>query len=266
MNTLFVAMQAQESRRWAPVARLRREHGQYRFVYTRGCRQVPEFEAFGRLDDLSAEYVSDELFPLFANRVLPKVRPEYQRYMNWLGLNPVEVDVLEELGRTGGLRATDGLELISCPEPTDDRRYEIRFFARGVRHLGTDAQAAIGQLQVGERLFLVRDVQNEADGLALMLRTGDPVQLVGYVPRYYSADLGRLLDMVGPKEVAVYVDGVNNDAPLQYRLRCRLTAPWPEGFAACEAPEFQPISTSSARRMTAANGSKHQARPRETAA
>jgi hypothetical protein len=266
MNTLFVAMQDQESRRWAPVARLRREHGQYRFVYTRGCRQVPEFEGFGRLDDLSAEYVSHELFPLFANRVLSKTRPEYQRYMNWLGLNPAEVDVLEELGRTGGLRATDGLELISCPEPTDDRHYEIRFFARGVRHLGADAQMAVGQLQVGERLFLVRDVQNEADGLALMLRTGDPVQLVGYVPRYYSADLARLLDMVGPQEVAVYVDGVNNDAPLQYRLRCRLTAPWPEGFAACEAPEFQPLSTRAAHRATAANGSKHQAKPRETAA
>jgi hypothetical protein len=266
MNTLFVAMQDQESRGWAPVARLRREHGQYRFVYTRGCRQVPEFEAFGRLDDLSAEYVSHELFPLFANRVLPKVRPEYQRYMDWLGLNPVEADVLEELGRTGGIRATDGLELISCPEPTEDRRYEIRFFARGVRHLGAGAQVTIGQLEVGERLYLMRDVQNEADGLALMLRTDDPVQLVGYVPRYYSADLSRLLDMVGPQEIAVYVDGVNNDAPSQYRLRCRVTAAWPEGFAACEAPEFQPISTPSAHCTTAANSSKHQARHRESAA
>ena len=240
MNKLFVAMQDEASRRWAPVARLTREADQYRFVYTRGCQKMPEFEAFGRFTDLRAEYVSNELFPLFANRVLPRVRPEYGRYLSWLGLS--DADAFEELSRTGGLRATDGLELIPCPEPTEDRRYEIRFFTRGLRHLSAGCQAAIDQLRVGERLYLTRDVQNHVDAMALMLRTADPVRLVGYVPRYYSVDITRLLKRAGADAVAVRVEGVNPDAPLHYRLRCRLTAPWPEGFVACADPEFQPIA------------------------
>jgi hypothetical protein len=242
MNTLFVAMQDRESRRWAPVARLTRTNGQYRFVYTRGCRKVPRFEPFGRLTDLHAEYVSDTLFPLFANRVLAKVRPEYRRYMEWLGLNQEDHDAIDELGRTGGVRATDGLELIPCPEPTDDRRYEILFFARGLRHLPPECQASIEQLQTGQPLFLVQDVQNDRDAMALMMRTGEPVRLVGYVPRYYANDLVRLLDSTDAQAVEVYVDAVNRDAPMQYRLRCRLTAPWPVGFVPCAAPEFQALS------------------------
>jgi hypothetical protein len=243
MNTLFVAMQDQGSRRWAPVGRLTRNNGLYRFVYTRGCRQVPDFEAFSRLTDLDAEYVSEELFPLFANRILPKVRPEYRRYMQWLGLNQDDNDALDELGRTGGVRATDALELIPCPEPTEDQRYEILFFARGLRHLPPECHASIEQLQVGQPLLLVQDVQNDRDTMALMMRTGEPVQLVGYVPRYYASDVLRLLDSTGAQPVRVYVDAVNRDAPMQYRLRCRLTAPWPVGFVACGAPEFQPLSS-----------------------
>ncbi len=242
MNTLFVAMQDRTSRRWAPVARLTRSNGQYRFVYTRGCRKVPRFEAFGRLTDLNAEYVSDTLFPLFANRVLAKVRPEYRRYMQWLGLNQEDHDAIDELGRTGGVRATDGLELIPCPEPTDDQRYEILFFARGWRHLPPECRGSIEQLQAGQRLFLMQDVQNDRDTMALMMRTGEPIRLVGYVPRYYANDVVRLLDSTDAQALQVYVDAVNRDAPMQYRLRCRLTAPWPGGFVACEAPEFQPLS------------------------
>jgi hypothetical protein len=186
--------------------------------------------------------------------------------MEWLGLSPFEADALEELSRTGGLRATDGLEVISCPEPTEDRRYEIRFFARGLRHLPTDYQSALDQLQVGERLYLVRDVQNDVDAMALMMRTGEPVRLVGYVPRYYSTDVARLLDMAGPNAVTAYVDGVNRDAPLRYRLRCRLTAPWPEGFVACEAPEFQPLSTQSNDGASQFSPRSRPVRPKEKAA
>jgi hypothetical protein len=242
MNTLFVAMQDPASRRWAPVGRLTRDKGQYRFVYTRGCRTMPDFAAFGRLTDLNAEYVSEELFPLFSNRVLAKARPEYPRYRDWLGLAPGDDDALDELGRTGGIRATDRLEVIPCPEPTEDGRYEIRFFTRGLRHLQPESRAGVEGLSAGERLFLMRDDQNERDPLALLMRTGDPIRLAGYVPRYYTDDVRRLEGMVGPQALEVYVEAVNRDAPLGYRLRCRLTAPWPEGFAACGAPEFRPLT------------------------
>jgi hypothetical protein len=132
--------------------------------------------------------------------------------------------------------------VIPRPEPTEDRRYEIRFFARWLRHLPAESRAGVEGLRDGERLFLMRDDQNERDPLALLMRTGDPVRLAGYVPRYYTDDVRWLEATAGPQAVEVYVEAVNRDAPLQYRLRCRLTAPWPEGFVACGAPEFQPLT------------------------
>ena len=242
MNTLFVAMKDVPSRRWAPVGRLTRRNGVYRFVYTRGCLEVPDFVPFGRLTDLGAEYLSKELFPLFANRVLAQGRPESGRYRDWLGLAPGATDALDELGRTGGIRATDRLEVIPCPEPTADGRYEIRFFARGLRHLPAESRVSVEGLRAGERLFLMRDDQNEQDPLALLMRTGDPIHLAGYVPRYFADDVRRLDTTVGPQSVLVQVEAVNGDAPMQYRLRCRLTAPWPDGFVACGGPEFLPLT------------------------
>ena len=38
------------------------------------------------------------------------------------------------------------------------------------------------------------------------------------------------------------VEQVNPSAPLQYRLLCKMTSPWPEAFGACTSEQFQPIS------------------------
>ena len=242
MKALFVAYQDSASRQWAPVGRLTREDGRYHFAYTRGAREFKNFVPFGRMTDLNAEYVSEKLFPLFANRVLPKSRPEYADYLHWLGLSQASHDALEELARTGGLRATDNLELIPCPAPTEGNRYEVFFFARGLRHLSKDCQDRTLKLVTGERLYLAQDLQNGFDNTALLVRTGDPVTLVGYAPRYYSSDFTRLIKEVGSNEVAVTVERVNADAPLQYRVLCKLSAPWPSGFGPCETGDFEMLS------------------------
>ena len=242
MKALYVAMQDPDSRRWVPVARLRRQNGHYVFDYTKGARDLPNFEPFGRMSKVECQYVSEALFPLFSNRVLAAGRPEYNDYLRWLGLTEQEHDALEELARTGGRRATDTLELVPCPEPTPDRRYEVHFFARGLRHLGADEQAGAAKLVAGERLYLLSDRQNSHDAMALMLRTDDPVRIVGFVPRYHCADVSRLLQLAGPEAVRVVVERINLDAPIQYRLLCRVSAPWPEHFQPCGGDEFQPIN------------------------
>lgn len=242
MKALFVAYQDTVSRSWAPVGRLTQEDGRYHFAYTRGAKELPNFVPFGRMTDLNSEYVSDKLFPLFANRVLPKSRPEYSDYLQWLGLSDVSHDALEELARTGGLRATDTLELIPCPAPTESNRYEVFFFCRGLRHLSEENQTRALQLKPGERLYLVQDLQNSVDSTALLLRTGEPLTLVGYAPRYYSADFTQLIKHVSSPEVAVTVERVNPHAPAQYRLLCKLSAPWPSGFAPCQNGQYEPLS------------------------
>lgn len=243
MKALFVAYQDTVSRQWAPVARLTLEDGRYHFSYTQGAKAIPDFVPFGRLTDLYTEYVSDKLFPLFANRVLPKSRPEYSEYLNWLGLTQASHDALEELARTGGLRATDTLELIPCPTPSSENRYEVYFFCRGLRHLTEDSQARALNLAPGERLYLAQDLQNSFDNTALLLRTDDPVTLIGYAPRYYSVDFTQLIQKVQtPDDVTVTVERVNPEAPTQYRVLCKLSAPWPSGFVPCEVDLYQPIS------------------------
>ncbi len=239
MKALFVAYQDTVSRKWTPVARLTHDGKFYHFAYTRGAKNLPDFVPFGRMNELNAEYVSEQIFPLFANRLLPKSRPEYKDYLNWLGLDGVDHDALEELGRTGGLRATDSLELIPCPEPTSSNRYEVYFFCRGLRHMSVDSQARSLALVKGEQLYLTRDIQNVSDGMALILRTDDPVALVGYVPRYYSAEFSSLINLVGADAPKVTVERVNADAPIQYRVLCKFSAPWPSQFQPCETGAYE---------------------------
>jgi hypothetical protein len=178
------------------------------------------------------------LFPLFANRILSKSRPEYKDYISWLGLSDEEYSDLEVLARSGGLRATDTLEMFPCPEPTADDRYVIRFFCRGFRHLLEENQRRISSLEIGSRLFLMRDVQNPFDPMALLLRTDDPISVVGYCPRYYSYDVTSLAEAVGAEKVFVSVEQVNTDAPSHFRLLCKLSSPWPHGFAPCCRDDF----------------------------
>ena len=242
MKALFIAWQDLKSRQWAPVGRLTHEDGVYRFVYTRGAENIPDFQPFGVMQDLHKAYKSEELFPIFSNRILAKNRPEYQDYLKWLGLSEVQYDALDELARTGGLRATDSLELFPCPAPTAGKSYEVYFFCRGLRHLHAENQERANQLKPGERLYLMQDLQNRHDSMALLMRTSDPITLAGYAPRYYSAEFTQLIKSTGPDQVKVTVEQVNTDAPIQYRVLCKLSAPWPANFSPCASKEFEALA------------------------
>jgi hypothetical protein len=244
MKALFVAYQDPRTRQWAPVGKLTRTAEGYRFAYTNGAKQFSEFVPFGRMTDVCSTYHSTELFPLFSNRILPKNRPEYREYLGWLGLSDTAHDELEELSRTGGLRVTDSLELIPCPERTAIGTYEAYFFCRGIRHATPEARARADELSAGERLFLMRDLQNQHDPAALAIRTKDPVSVIGYTPRYFAKDFAALLNASVSDEVRVTVEQANLTAPAQYRLLCRITAPWPATFSPCDDVAFQEISSS----------------------
>ncbi len=241
MKALFIAWQDSKTRSWAPVGRLTRESGVYRFVYTRGAEEQPGFRPFGRMHDLHKVYQSEELFPIFANRILAKNRPEYQDYLKWLGLSAAQNDALEELARTGGVRATDSLEVFPCPEPTENKNYEVYFFCRGLRHQHKENQERAQKLKKGEQLFLMQDLQNQHDKMALLLRTESPITVVGYAPCYYSAEFTQLIKTNGPDKVKVIVERVNLDAPEQYRILCRLTSPWPVNFTPCAKESFKAL-------------------------
>ena len=134
MNALFVAWRPEKvNSGWRPVGRLVHDSGLYRFCYTHGARQSG-FRPFSGMDNLEQVYDSEELFPIFKNRLLPKLRPEYDAYLRWSGFdpdNPPEPIVV--LGVTEGIRQTDAIEVFPCPAPDAYGCYLNKFFLHGIR-------------------------------------------------------------------------------------------------------------------------------------
>jgi hypothetical protein len=245
MNALLVASRTQSDDKggWQPVGRLEHIDNYYQFVYTKGARMLPGFRPFHGMENLETLYVSEELFPIFANRILPQSRPEYVAYLRWSGFDPDNPpEPLSILGVTEGIRQTDSIELFPCPSPDTDGCYLNRFFLHGLRWMPKGAEERIGRLKQGEELFLMADFCNKHDPFAVTLRTeGLDRYMIGYVPRYLARDVCKLASECHPDYLRVFVERVNGDAPLQQRLLCRMNACWPDDFEPCSGEEFEPI-------------------------
>ena len=245
MNALLVASRSADPAKggWSPIGRLQFENGTYRFVYTKGARTAQGFTPFSGMVDLNEVYESAKLFPVFANRMLPESRPEYEAYLRWSGFDPAaQPDPIAILGVTEGIRRTDMIELFPCPVPDERGFYQNKFFLHGLRYMPETAKARVLALHDNEPLCPMLDICNPADPNAVALRTadGDRVML-GYVPRYLAHDTWNLFQHCDPDFIKVLVHRVNRDAPLQQRLLCRMQACWPDGFLPCSGEEFEPI-------------------------
>ncbi|MGE4071128.1 MAG: HIRAN domain-containing protein [Lysobacterales bacterium] len=245
-QSLFVTWRSGDDGRghWGPVGRLDRDEFGYRFVYLRGARTLPGFVPFAGMPDLEQVYQSDELFPLFANRLLARSRPEYQAYLSWMGFEHGQVpDPIAILSVTAGRRATDQVEVFPCPAKGKDGRYQCDFFVHGVRWSAQAALELIAALKPGDLLALQHEPDNSNDPNAVAVLAAATVNglRIGYVPRYLCADVLALQSLLGTERVSVRVRRVNSDAPLQQRLLCRLSSPWPDSFEPCSGEEYTPI-------------------------
>lgn len=244
MNALFVAWRPPAPHEgWRPVGCLERAAGLYRFCYTHGAKK-PGFRPFPQMEALDQVYESEELFPVFENRLLSQSRPEYEEFLQWGGFdiaNPPDPIVI--LGLTEGLRQTDAIEVFPCPQPDVDGCYFNKFFLHGVRWLTDAALTRISQLREGEPLRLMLDLQNPHDPQAVAIRTDLDRMLIGYVPRYLAHDVRHLVNSCDVDVIQLFVERVNPDAPLQNRVLCRMHSCWPEGFQPCSGEDFLPIPT-----------------------
>lgn len=226
---------------WRPIGRLEHDGNLYRFWYTRGALK-PGFRPFAQMEGLDRIYESEELFPIFANRLLSKSRPEYESYLRWSGFdgdNPPDPIVI--LSVTEGIRQTDAIEVFPCPTPDAEGCYFNKFFLHGIRWLPDAAVGRVGKLNEGERLKLMLDLQNEFDAQAVAVRTEIERMQIGYVPRYLAHDVWQLFHHCDVDFIKLHVARVNRDAPLQNRVLCRMHACWPDGFQPCSGEDFIPI-------------------------
>ena len=228
---------------WRPVGCLEHDGGLYRFWYTEGARK-PGFRPFAQMERLDQVYESEELFPLFTNRLLSESRPEYDAYLHWSGFDIDNApDPILVLGVTEGIRQTDAVEVFPCPVPDAEGCYFNRFFLHGIRWLPNVALDRIGVLTTDEPLKLMPDLQNEHDPMAVAVRTETERMLIGYVPRYLAHDVWQLVQRCDVDFIELRVARVNKDAPLQNHVLCQMRACWPDAFQPCSSDDFEPIPT-----------------------
>ncbi len=241
MSKAFVMWQDEQTREWFVVGCLEHSNGKYVFHYTMGAKKSQNFQPFPKMDSLDKIYQADELFPIFSNRLLPKSRPEYGDFIRWLGLDEQPQQDIVLLARGEGKRETDSVTLHACPERNQDGLYRIFFLSHGLRYgyKPENSESRLESLQRGDVLYPVFDVQNPSDPDAVLLRTGDPIQFMGYCPRYLAQDFKKLLK--NAKRFVITVAKINLDAPPRFKLLCEATADWPEGFEPCSGEDYQPI-------------------------
>ena len=221
-RTLILVWQNPTSRLFIKVGQLNAlPGGRFAFHYLAGAWNDPDFVPLLEYPDRDAAYVSDEVPAFFANRILSVDRPNYDRYLSWLGiedLSPEDVP-FEVLARTGGGRATDTFHVVELPLTQADR-LASRFFVSGVRYF-VEADAAIALLGEGANLRLELEEGNEVNPKAVLVSTVDG-QKFGYVPDWLCGDVhSRIKDGWSITAVA---ERVNPDAPAHVRVLCRLEA------------------------------------------
>jgi hypothetical protein len=250
-TVLYVAWQDENTRRWFTVGRLQRlPEGQYEFVYVKGyddARRIAGMEPILGFKEIDQRYLSERLFPQFQNRIMSPTREDYEEYLRRLGFDSVPKEPLEILARSEGHRVTDSLQMIPSarcvPDELGQATYSLRFFVHGMRHVRPEVQEL--DFKPGTRLFLMWDFQNAHDRAAITLRTEEN-HLVGWVPRYYCADIHSLREKRAPIDVTV--ERMNpSPVPSWLRVLCHVRATWPEGFRAFAGQEFEPIPDGAAR-------------------
>lgn len=173
------------------IGQLTRSEGMFRFWYdddltsarARGFQLLPEFSEYR---GAARPYVERYLFPLFAERIPAPSRPDAKQMMCAWGVEHPD-DQFEVLAKSGGIRATDRLELAEYRAVDDDLVRPLEFRIASRRYLTEPAPIAIGDV-----VSLRRESSNEADPQAVIVdRNGNRA---GYVPRQYTALFGRLLD------------------------------------------------------------------------
>ncbi|HEY1546596.1 MAG TPA: HIRAN domain-containing protein [Kofleriaceae bacterium] len=137
-----------------------------------------------------APFEARYLFATFAGRIPSPHRSDAAQMLAAWGVEHPD-DQFEILARSGGLRATDRIELAEYRADDDPLVDPLEFRVAGVKYVSVESRAA---LTSGMPLRFEREPSNEHDTHATILAATADGRRAGYVPRQYSRMVSRLLD------------------------------------------------------------------------
>lgn len=214
----------------SPVGFLTFDGVTYAFVYVPQALEAEGFRPLLGFPDLHRRYESDQLFPLFAQRVMDLHRADYARYVDRLGLDPRELDPWEQLARSEGSRHGDTIQLLPSPWRDVEGVWRCRTLVHGLRWMpvretmvdgvarlvtGVELEATLASLRPGDGLALVLEPNNLHNPRAVIV-TDRARTLLGYLPDLLTEGYHRLSQTVRVTARVVRVNGP--DAPAHLRL------------------------------------------------
>lgn len=202
---LIVTWQHPTTRAVSPVGVLSYDGVIYSFDYLLGADAVEGFKSLLGFSDRTESYASADLFPIFAQRVMDPRRPDFQRYVEDLGLRE-DASPWEQLTRSGGGKESDTLQLFPVPHFRDGA-WTCYILLHGMRHLlekdvllgdvkrarysPADFEGVLEGLIVGDQLVIEHERTNTFSDHALVATTTGQMPL-GWVPDWFSGEVFEL--------------------------------------------------------------------------
>ena len=146
------------------------------------------FKYFPGFEDINKIYVSEDLFPNIETRLPNPGRPDYLSVLNSYNLEK-DSSKLEILKATKGRLLTDNYEFV----PAFDSN-KVEFDVAGTRHCD-DVKKCKNLIEVNDKLLLELEPDNKYDenAIKVILKKDGNSYHLGYVPRYYTFELAKLL-------------------------------------------------------------------------
>ena len=191
-NSIYVIWKSPEKRRNYIVGEIERDGG-YSFKYGAELEAAKKegFQLFLPFQDEEKLYFSKMLFPIFLTRLPDKKRPDIVKILRKYDLK--EYDDFELL-KCGAELPTDDLKFVEKID--ENKALGFRFYVAGARHYadceGRDCGTSkLTKNDLRKRVEFVRDFENIEDPEAIRVQMGE--KMIGYVPRYYTNTINKLL-------------------------------------------------------------------------
>ena len=189
---LWLIWKQPKTRQRYKIGELKYDGKEYSFKYTNpelcDAKKVG-FICFPGFDDLSKHYKSTELFNNIDTRLPNVVRNDYLEILNSYTLD-VDSSKIEILEATKGRLVTDNYEFV----PKFDV-HKVVFDIAGTRYC-KDIEKCRDLIKLNDSLFLESDSNNMYDqnAIKIYIIKNNQKYYLGYVPRYYSKEMKKLLD------------------------------------------------------------------------